>query len=245
MTDFTVDNLIEAAVAGDAAKAAAILNAVPSLLGQANMFGAQAIHAATYAGHPEIVDLLTVDDIEIDGFLAAELGNLRGLARAIKTVPGFVAARDGRGMTALHGACYWGCLDAARLLLAAGADVSAVSQDGFLGIHPLGSAVATTPGVPNPSDDEAMVLALVDLLLDARAEVNARRRDGLTALHTAAYRGQLQVIRRLVARGADLSIEGHVGTGAHAGHTPADMAESQGEVEAARLLRELAVRKMP
>ena len=243
MTEYTIDELIEAAVTGDAGKVGAILDAAPDLLGRANMFGVQVIHAATYAAHPGIVERLVAAGLEVDGFLAAELGNLRGLTRAIRTVPGFVAARDGRGMTALHGACYWGGLDAARLLLAAGADVTAVSQDGFLGIHPLGSAVATTPGVPNPSDAEAMVLALVDLLLDARADVNARRRAGLTALHTAAYRGQLRVIRRLVARGADLSIEGHVGTGPHAGHTPADMAESQGQVEAARLLRDLAAHR--
>jgi ankyrin repeat protein len=135
-------------------------------------------------------------------------------------------------------ACYWGAVDAARLLIDAGADVTVVSQDGFLVIHPLGSAVAT-PDIPNPSDEEDRVLALVDLLLDRGADVNARRRDGLSALHTAAYRGRLRVIRRLVERGADPRLAGHDDGGPHAGVTPLQMAVGQGQADAARLLENL------
>ena len=47
----------------------------------------------------------------------------------------------------MHGAVYWGQYQAAGLL-DAGADPGAVSRDGFLQIPPLGSAVATTPGIP-------------------------------------------------------------------------------------------------
>jgi hypothetical protein len=55
--------------------------------------------------------------------------------------------------------------------------VSLPTRDDFLQITPLGSAVATTPGIPQPSDREDVVLALVALLLGHGASVNARRRD--------------------------------------------------------------------
>jgi ankyrin repeat protein len=45
-------------------------------------------------------------------------------------------------------------------------------------------------------------------LLDRGADVNGRRRDGLTALHSAAYRGHLQVMRYLLQHGADVAIRG-------------------------------------
>jgi len=51
-------------------------------------------------------------------------------------------------------------------LLDAGADPNAISCDGFLQIAPLGSAVATTPGIPQLSDSEDGVLVMVRLLLE-------------------------------------------------------------------------------
>ena len=63
-----------------------------------------------------------------------------------------------------------GRVEVAHRLLAAGAEPSTPSPDRFLQITPLGSAVATTPGVPQPSQDEDVVLTLVRLLLDHGAE---------------------------------------------------------------------------
>ena len=76
--------------------------------------------------------------------------------------------------------------------------------------------------------------ALCGLLLDRGADVDGRRRDSLTALHTAAWRGHLQVIRLLLERGADRTIAGT--SGPHDGQTAADAARSQGQAAAERLL---------
>jgi ankyrin repeat protein len=171
----------------------------------------------------------------LDFFLASELGMLDRVTSALESEPDLAQAFSAAGSTALHGACYWGQTTIARFLLERGADSNAVTRDSFLQIAPLGCAVAT-PDVPNPSDQESVVLELVKLLILSGADVNARRRDGLTPLHSAAHRGHLSVIETLLAQGADPTIRGYEGGGPHAGQTAADVAAAQGQAEAASRL---------
>jgi ankyrin repeat protein len=51
---------------------------------------------------------------------------------------------------------------------------------------------------------ELDALAAAEVLLDARADVNARDANGRTALHAAAQQGFSDVVKLLVERGADL-----------------------------------------
>ncbi len=229
-----VDELITACVAGDLATARRILARDAALATAANMFGATAVHAAHYSGHSEIAELLLTGHARLDGFLAAELGLTRELMNQLRSDPTLPRQRNGAGSTALHGACYWGSVEAAALLLDHGAEINVPTTDSFLQIHPLGCAVAS-PNVPNPSDDELVVLRLVDLLLSKGADVNARRRDGMTALHSAAYRGHVRVIRLLLDAGADRTIRAH-GAGSHVGESAADTALAQGQTGAVELL---------
>jgi cytohesin len=232
----TVDEIIAASVSGDFQQVSALLDAEPDLVNATNMFGSSAIHAAHYSGHPGIVNLLFARGRTLDVFLAAELGMANELQMRLAREPSLATLFSGAGATALHGACYWGSVAAARVLLDAGADVNAITRDSFLRIAPIGCAVAT-PNVPNPSDDEATVMGLVELLLARGANVNAQRRDGMTALHAAAYRGHLQVIEALLKAGADPSIRAHADSGAHAGESPLDTALAQGQAAAADALR--------
>jgi ankyrin repeat protein len=229
------DAIIAAARAGDYARVSLLLDGDPSLATAMNLFGSQPVHAAHFGGHTRVFDLLVSRGVEIGPFLAAELGMLDRVQAALRENPQFAREFSAQGSTALHRACYWGQVASARLLLEHGADADAPTRDSFLQIRPLGSAVAT-PDVPNPSDREEVVLELVRLLLDRGAGVNGRRRDGLTALHSAAYRGHLSVIRLLLDRGADPSIRGFEGAGPHSGQTAAEMAVSQGQHAAADLL---------
>jgi uncharacterized protein len=231
----TIDDIISAAVRGDVERVAALVRQDPTLGSAANMTGATAIHAAHYAGHPQVVRLLVPASRALDAFLAAELGLESELESFLKRNPNLVTERSPAGFTALHGACYWGSVGCARLLLDSGAAVRVATADPFLQIHPLGCAVAS-PDVPNPSQDEAVVLQLVNLLIERGAEVNAHRRDGMTALHAAAWRGHLQVVRRLLDAGADTAIRANEDAGPHAGQTAADTARAQGQVAAADLL---------
>ncbi len=235
-----VDEIIAAATRGDLEEVKALLAVDRSLASAPNMFGATALHAAYYSARFKIVGVLLYarlqNGCELDAFLAAELGLAGMLSEWLQRAPALAVERTPAGFTALHGACYWGSLETARLLLDHGADVNAPTSDPFLQIHPLGCAVATAD-VPNPSQHESVVLGLVDLLLDRGADVNSRRRDGMTALHSAAYRGHLRVIRRLLERGADPTIKAHNDAGPHAGQSAADTAATLGHAEAAEMLR--------
>lgn len=166
----------------------------------------------------------------VDRLLARALaGDAAYVAAALDADPA-LAAQFAGPVTALHGAAYWGQPAIARALLEAGADavISAPSRDGFLQITPLGSAVATTPGIPQPSDREEVVLELVRLLAQHGADVSAPRLDGMTPLHGAAWRGHAMVAAVLLDLGADPAVTATAGP--HAGQTPADTALSQGHL---------------
>ncbi len=230
-----IDHLVVRALDGDATYVRAALAADPSLINDRNMFGAGVAHAAVHGGHPELLEILASYGWAPDIAMSAALGDAAAVSESLAGQPG-LAARFIGASTALHAAAYWGQLRVARLLLDAGggAVVSAPSRDEFLQITPLGMAVATTPGIPQPSDDEDVVLALVRLLLERGAAVDAPRMDGMTALHGAAWRGLATVVVELIDAGADIAITAT--SGQHAGQTAADAALSQGHLRLAVLL---------
>lgn len=223
-----VDRLVAAALLGQVSDVRQMIAADPALLTARTMFGAGIAHAAHYGGQDAVMDALGALGLTADGFLAAELGRSEQLREVLAADPGFAARFDQRGSTALHGAVYWGQYETAELLLDADADPGAISRDGFLRIAPLGSAIATTPGIPQPSDREDRVLDLVRLLLERGADVNGPRGDGMTALHAACWRGLARVAQELLDAGADPAATAT--SGPHQGQTPADTALAQGHI---------------
>lgn len=82
-------------------------------------------------------------------------------------------------------------------------------------------------------------LAVVELLVDAGAEVNARIAFDETPLHVAADHGRLPIAQFLLQHGADP-------TARHAnGLTPAENAAERGFIELARLLTEAVRGRQP
>ena len=103
----------------------------------------------------------------------------------------FVDARDRRGQTLLHNTIAWGHLEAARRLIAHGAEVDALDADG---LTPLDLAAF------------AGDVAAIDLLVEAGARVSPGDDGGRnrTPLESAAVYGHLDAVDRLLALGASV-----------------------------------------
>lgn len=109
-------------------------------------------------------------------------------------------AKDANGMNALHMAAFNGHHEIVKILLKNGAKVDERDGTGK-------SALIHAASGPFP--------ATVDLLLDSGADVNlVDSTEEFTALMMAAAEGQLEVVKRLIKRGADPSMVDTDGDGA-------------------------------
>jgi serine/threonine protein kinase/ankyrin repeat protein len=120
----------------------------------------------------------------------------------------------------LLAAVTYGKVDVVKSLLANGANVNELDADGST---PLMIAAAGTPYLLNN-------LPLVEILIGARASLEARDSRGRTALHRAASEGKTEVVRLLLDSGALLN------TKANDGATPLLYAVQFGKMPVLELL---------
>lgn len=182
--------LIGAARSGDVTSAQALLDANPSLAGASDPDGGTPLMAAIYRGDTAMITLLRQRGATPTIFEAAALGDVAALNAALAANPEGVRAYSFDGWTALHLAAHFGQAEAARALIAAGANVNARSWNG-LDNEPIHAAAAS-------KGNAAMVAAL----LDAGAQVNGRQHGGFTPLHQAAQNGDAALVTLLLSRGA-------------------------------------------
>lgn len=132
----------------------------------------------------------TLSDADRRLLATAQTGDVAGVRDAL-AAGGRVDAADETGATALVLAAYGNHVDAARVLVEAGADVNhqdTTQQSAFL--------IATSEVGGDPR--------LLDLTLANGADVNAKDSYNGTGLIRAAHRGHWQVVDRLIAAGTDL-----------------------------------------
>jgi len=111
----------------------------------------------------------------------------------LKEKPG-LATSDIGGTTALHHACgVPGATKIVQSLLDKGADVNRIPDTG-----------STTPLVWAVKPDNA---ATMKLLLEHGARPNLMTKKGVTALHVAAWRGNVTAVRLLIEHGSDPNIK--------------------------------------
>lgn len=145
----------------------------------------------------------------------------RGDADAVRTLlrdGADVNASAGDGMTALHWAADGGEVEIAAILIAAGANVDAVTRLGdYTPVH-LASRQGTA--------------SLIEALLEAGANPNSNSTaGGSSALHFAAGAGSVEAITTLLEHGAELN-----GRESSRGQTPLMFAAAKGRAAAVRAL---------
>jgi len=181
----TVERLIECVKAGALGKVRSILADNFLLASQRLPNGESPLMAALYRGHHDVVDALIGAGAEIDVFAAAATGRLDDLRRAAAEATVNAYAYD--GWTPLHLAAFFGHLDAARLLVEAGADVHAVSQNS-LSNTPLHAATS------GRHSDVAMYL------LERGASGSAVDGGGYTPLQIASENGLGEIVGMIKRR---------------------------------------------
>lgn len=200
----TIEELFDAIARGDADTVATSIGASPGLVHE-QLDGISPLRAAAYGGHPELVGPLRSLGAVPDLFDAAAIGDVDALRALLDDDPGAVSAVAGDGFSALHLAAWFGQVGAAEVLLAKGADIERVAENGTE-LRPLHSAAAGGHTV------------IVHLLLDRGADIEAAQGGGVRAIHSAAHRDDVAMVRLLVDRGADPS------AATDDGRTPADLA---------------------
>jgi len=210
--DATLAALLTAVRAQDATEVTRLLDDDPSLRSRTGPGGESLVLHACYVGAADIAPALA-GDRPFDACEAAALGSRGELVTALARDVDAHAMYSGDGWTPLHLAGFFGRDACAETLLDAGASLVAISRNGTANT-PLHAALA---GMTNA--------ALVQRLLDAGADVNARGESGITPLHLAASRGAAELAESLIRHGAQTGATMDDGT------TPAEMATMRGYPE--------------
>jgi ankyrin repeat protein len=214
----TTQALWEAVKARDLERAKALIAREPALVDARNEKGEPAVLSAIYLGAWEIADFLIRSGATLDIFSAAAAGNSVILPALIAERGGNVNVYAPDGWTPLHLAAFFGHVEAARLLIEAGADVHAVSKN-------------PTANTPLHAAATRGHLDVIELLLANGADVNQKAGGGWTPLHLAAGSRNPETVAFLLERGADVNATDDQG------NTPLAIARQTNQSRAAELIR--------
>jgi ankyrin repeat protein len=159
---------------------------------------------ALYRHDTDRANQILAQSPELNVFEAAALGDTARLSEIISQNPSVVDAIADDGFHPLHLAAYFGKVDAARVLLAAGADPNAVAQNASR-VRPIHSAASSQH------------LHIMRILLETGADPDAQQQGGWTALHSAEHQGNSDAMKLLLEHGASPKIR------ADDGRLPGDM----------------------
>ncbi len=139
---------------------------------------------AIYTGHADLVPLL-LGSRAPDIFEACALGRTERIGELLSSDSALINSHSADGFTALGFACFFKHLDAAKLLLAHGADASPGEGGGSTPLH-------TVAGHGNRQ--------IIARLLAAGADASAKANDGKTPANIAVQYGHPEVVGQLVPK---------------------------------------------
>lgn len=182
-----LETFFDAVKMGDITTVASVLALTPALASARLATGETPVMSALYRGHHDVIAVLLDAGAEVDVFAAAATGRVEDLRRLVNA-PGAVSSFAYDGWTPLHLAAFFGHIEAARILLDAGADVHVVSQNGLTNT-PLHAATA----------GKHSEVAL--LLLDNGAGSDIIDAGGYTPLQIADQNQLEWVVERMIGTG--------------------------------------------
>jgi uncharacterized protein len=156
-----------------------------------------AVLEALYRGDREGAERLAADK-QLDVFEAAALGRTERLREVLDEDPARATAFGDDGFHALGLACFFGHVDAARLLLERGADVNAVSRNDRIQTAAIHAAAASG----DAGSDESTRYELVKLVLEHGADPNLEQAGGFRAIDAARQNGDERVEELLLQHGS-------------------------------------------
>jgi ankyrin repeat protein len=152
---------------------------------------------ALYRGDSAGVDELLAAEPELSVFEAAAFGRVSRLAELLDADPERANAFGDDGFHPLGLACFFGHVEAARLLLDRGADPNALSRNQHIQTAGLHAAAASV------TDDPQVRVRLCELLLAHGADPNLPQGTGARAIDAARQNGDVELERLLLEHGAE------------------------------------------
>jgi uncharacterized protein len=152
---------------------------------------------ALYRGDGDRVDELLAQTPELSVFEAAAFGRGERLEELLDADPGLANAFGDDGFHPLGLACFFGHVEAARLLLERGADPNALSRNAQIqtaGLHAAAASVTVDPQVR---------VRLSELLLAHGADPNLPQGGGARPLDAARQNGDAELEQLLLEHGAE------------------------------------------
>jgi uncharacterized protein len=151
---------------------------------------------ALYRGQQDRVDELLAAEPPLSVHEAAALGETERLRDLLDEDPGRANEFGDDGFHPLGLACFFGHVDAAKLLLERGADVNALSRNERIQTAAIHAASAVE------GKGESVRFDLVKLALDHGADPNLPQGGGFRAIDAARQNGDKRVEELLLERGA-------------------------------------------
>jgi ankyrin repeat protein len=154
---------------------------------------------ALYAGDRARADEILATNPELNVFEAAATGATDRLRELLAEDPSLANAFGDDGFHPLGLACFFGNVDAARVLLEHGADVNALSRNEHIQTAAIHAAAASG----DAGAGESARYELVKLVLAHGADPNLPQPGGFRAIDAARQNGDERVERLLKEHGAE------------------------------------------